>query len=80
MATPVAACEPKSSWPCVISLALQYTIRPLRRFEEHRVVMKWIRPLCGPASMSQNDFKTSKTIHPQEASPMKHHITRVCGG
>jgi hypothetical protein len=38
MATPVAACEPKSSLPCVISLALQYTIRPLRRFEERSSV------------------------------------------
>jgi hypothetical protein len=26
------------------------------------VVMKWTRPLCGPASMSQNDFKTSENI------------------
>ena len=25
--------------------------------------------------MSQNDFKTSETIQPQEASPMKHHIS-----
>src|SRR5713226_2858396 len=40
-----------------------------------RVVMKWTRPLCGPASMSQNDFKTSETIPPQEASPMKHHMS-----
>ena len=39
------------------------------------IVMKWTRPLCGPASMSQNDFKTSETIQPQEASPMKHHIS-----
>src|SRR2546430_11410363 len=37
--------------------------------------MKWTRPLCGPAAMSQNDFKTSETIQPQEASPMKHHIS-----
>ena len=28
-------------------------------------------PLCGSAAMSQNDFKTSETIQPQEASPMK---------
>src|SRR5215510_7896690 len=35
------------------------------------VVMKWTRPLCGPAAMSQNDFKTSESIEPQEASPMK---------
>jgi hypothetical protein len=48
--------------------------------EEHRVVMKWTRPLCGPASMSQNDFKTSETIHPQEASPMKHHISVLTDG
>ena len=25
--------------------------------------------------MSQNDFKTSETIQPQEASPVKHHIS-----
>ena len=37
--------------------------------------MKWTRPLCGPASMSQNDFKTSETIQPQEASPVKHHMS-----
>ena len=37
-----------------------------------RVVMQWTRPLCGSASMSQNDFKTSETIQPQEASPVKH--------
>jgi hypothetical protein len=41
--------------------------------QEQRVVMKWTRLLCGPASMSQNDFKTSETIQPQEASPVKHH-------
>jgi hypothetical protein len=29
--------------------------------------------------MSQNDFKTSETIQPQEASPMKHHIS-ILGG
>ncbi len=34
--------------------------------------MKWTRPLCGPASMSQNDFKISETMQPQEASPVKH--------
>jgi transposase len=34
--------------------------------------MKWTRPLCGLAAMSQNDFKTSETTQPQEASPMKH--------
>src|SRR5215510_2810702 len=28
-------------------------------------------PLCGSAVISQNDFKTSETIQPQEASPMK---------
>src|SRR5215831_8786868 len=33
--------------------------------------MKWIRPLCGSAAMSQNDFTTSEIIEPQEASPMK---------
>src|SRR5215510_13244107 len=33
--------------------------------------MKWTRPLCGSAVISQNDFKTSETIQPQEASPMK---------
>jgi hypothetical protein len=33
--------------------------------------MKWTRPLCGSAGISQNDFKTSETIQPQEASPMK---------
>jgi site-specific recombinase XerD len=33
--------------------------------------MKLPHPLCGSASLSQNDFKTSETIHPQEASPMK---------
>jgi hypothetical protein len=37
--------------------------------------MKWTRPLCGAASMSQNDFKTSETIQPQEASPVKHPIS-----
>jgi hypothetical protein len=25
--------------------------------------------------MSQNEFKTSETIHPQEASPVKHHMS-----
>src|SRR5262249_46247014 len=35
------------------------------------VVMKWTHPLCGSAAMSQNDFKTSEIIEPQEASPMK---------
>src|SRR5262245_3815762 len=35
------------------------------------VVMKWTRPLCGSAAMSQNDFKTSEIIEPQETSPMK---------
>src|SRR5215472_7105152 len=34
-------------------------------------VMKWTRPLCGSAVISQNDFKTSEIIEPQEASPMK---------
>ena len=34
--------------------------------------MKWTRPLCGPAAMSQNDFTTSETMQPQEASPVKH--------
>jgi transposase len=33
--------------------------------------MKWTRPLCGSAVISQNDFKTSETIQSQEASPMK---------
>src|SRR5262247_2282735 len=33
--------------------------------------MKWTRPLCGAAVIRQNDFKTSETIQPQEASPMK---------
>src|SRR6266508_4307103 len=28
------------------------------------VVMKWTRPLCRPASMSQNDCETSETIRP----------------
>jgi hypothetical protein len=37
--------------------------------------MKWTRSLCGSASLSQNDFTTSETIQPQEASPMKHHIS-----
>ena len=27
------------------------------------VVMKWTRPLCGSAAISQNDFKTSAIIH-----------------
>src|SRR4029434_10837956 len=31
--------------------------------------MKWTRPLCGSAAMSQHDFKTSETMQPQEASP-----------
>src|SRR2546425_13138802 len=39
------------------------------------VVMKWTRPLCGPASMSQHDFKTSETMQPQEASPVKPHMS-----
>src|SRR5437899_3033438 len=39
------------------------------------VVMKWTRPLCGPASMSQNDFQTCETIQPQEASPMNQHVS-----
>jgi transposase len=34
------------------------------------VVMKWTRPLCGSAAMSQNDCKTSAIMEPQEASPM----------
>src|SRR4030095_3784300 len=33
--------------------------------------MKWTRPLCGSAAMSQNDCKTSEIIEPQETSPMK---------
>src|SRR5256885_3066953 len=33
--------------------------------------MKWTRPLCGSAVISQNDFKTSETMQPQEASPMQ---------
>jgi len=33
--------------------------------------MKWTRPLCGSAAMTQNDFKTREIIEPQEASPMK---------
>ena len=33
--------------------------------------MKWTRPLCGSAAMSQNDCKTSEIIEPQEASPMQ---------
>ena len=37
--------------------------------------MKWTRPLCEPASMSQNDFKTSETMQPQETSPVTHHIS-----
>src|SRR6266849_8562995 len=37
--------------------------------------MKWTRPLCGPAAMSQNDFKTSETMQPQEASPVKHQMS-----
>jgi hypothetical protein len=37
--------------------------------------MKWTRPLCGPAAMSQNDFTTSETVQPQEASPVKHHMS-----
>ena len=37
--------------------------------------MKWTRPLCGSAAMSQNDFKTSETIQPQEASPVNHHLS-----
>jgi transposase len=37
--------------------------------------MKWTRPLCGPASMSQNDFKSSETMQPQEASSVKPHIS-----
>src|SRR4029450_2068471 len=36
--------------------------------------MKWTRPLCGPASMSPNDFTISETIQPQEASPMKQEM------
>src|SRR6266478_3322637 len=39
------------------------------------VVMKWTRSLCGPASMSQNDFKTSETMQPPEASPVKPHMS-----
>jgi hypothetical protein len=33
--------------------------------------MKWTRPLCGSAAMSQNDFKPSEILEPQEASRMK---------
>jgi hypothetical protein len=48
------------------------------------VVMKWTRPLCGSAVISQNDFKTSETIplnlshfvvallRAQEAGPWAH--------
>ena len=32
-------------------------------------------PLCGSASMSQNEFQTSEPIKPQEASPMKEEIS-----
>jgi hypothetical protein len=39
------------------------------------VVMQWTRPLCGPASMSQNDCKTSEIMQPQEASPVKPHMS-----
>ena len=35
------------------------------------VVMKWTRPLCGSAAMSQNDCKTSGIMEPQEANPMQ---------
>jgi transposase len=35
------------------------------------VVMKWTRPLCGSAAMSQHDCKTSAILEPQEASRMK---------
>jgi hypothetical protein len=28
-------------------------------------------PLCGSASMSHNEFKTSEPMEPQEASPME---------
>jgi hypothetical protein len=38
------------------------------------VVMKWTRPLCGPAAMSQNDFTISETMQPQEARPMKQEM------
>jgi len=41
------------------------------RISVQTVVMKWTRPLCGSAVISQNDFKTSETIQSQEASPMK---------
>ena len=34
--------------------------------------MQWTRPLCGSASINQNDFKTSETMQPQEARPVKH--------
>ena len=40
-------------------------IGPLTLQDHHRqtlVVMKWTRPLCGSAAMSQNDFKTSEII------------------
>src|SRR3989442_15403550 len=46
--------------------------RAYTRLSQPPVVMKWTRPLCGPAAMSQNDFKTSETMQPQEASPVKH--------
>src|SRR6266700_555876 len=38
------------------------------------VVMKWTRPLCGPAAMSQKDIKTGETMPPQEARPVKHPV------
>jgi hypothetical protein len=38
-----------AAWICVTAMV-------------ERVVMKWTRPLCGSASMSQNDFKTSEII------------------
>ena len=49
-------------------LVLKLMLHEARRM----VVMKWTRPLCGPAAMSQNDFKTGETMQPQEASPVKH--------
>jgi hypothetical protein len=41
------------------------------RFPGEMVIMKWTRPLCGSAAMSQHACKTSESLEPQEASPLK---------
>ena len=54
---------------CILAPAPQHFSVSITPSLKNLVVMKWTRPLCGSAAMSQNDFKTSEIIEPQEASP-----------